>query len=140
MTDVKELIPHRRPFLYVDELLNADEKNITAQKTYGPDEYFFAGHFPEYPVVPGVILVESMAQAGGAGARKAGLIKGDDLFFLATIEKAKFRRQVRPGETARFEIVNERAGGPMLKQSGKVIVNGETACEAAWMCIVGKPQ
>jgi 3-hydroxyacyl-[acyl-carrier-protein] dehydratase len=140
MTDIKKLIPHREPFLYVDQLISADEKTIVGEKLYKESEYFFTGHFPEYPVVPGVILVESLAQCGGAGAREAGLIKGDDLFFLATVEKAKFRRQVRPNEKARFEVKNLRAGGPMLKQEGVVYIGDEIACEASWMCIVGKPQ
>ncbi len=137
MTDIEQLIPHRKPFLYVDRLISADKEGAVGEKTYHADEYFFAGHFPEYPVVPGVILVESMAQCGGAAAREAGFIKGEDLFFLATVENAKFRRQVRPGETARFEIVNTRVGGPMIRQSGKVFIVDEIACEASWMCLVG---
>ncbi|MGL4524078.1 MAG: 3-hydroxyacyl-ACP dehydratase FabZ [Spirochaetia bacterium] len=137
MTDIEKLIPHRKPFLYVDHLISCDKDGAVGEKTYGADEYFFAGHFPEYAVVPGVILVESMAQCGGAAAREAGFIKGEDLFFLATIENAKFRRQVRPGEKARFEIINTRVGGPMIRQSGKVLIGDEVACEASWMCLVG---
>ncbi|RPJ09200.1 MAG: beta-hydroxyacyl-ACP dehydratase, partial [Spirochaetaceae bacterium] len=67
MSDIEQLLPHRKPFLYVDKLEKATEEEIIGYKTFGPDEYFFKGHFPEYPVVPGVILVETMAQTGGAG-------------------------------------------------------------------------
>ncbi|MCL2520483.1 MAG: 3-hydroxyacyl-ACP dehydratase FabZ [Spirochaetaceae bacterium] len=140
MTDIINLIPHRQPFLFVDRLISVNEKEIVGEKLFSADEPFFAGHFPQYPVVPGVILVEALAQCGGAGVREAGLIKDDDLFFLASVEKAKFRRQVRPGELARFEVTNLRAGGPMLKQEGKVFIGDELACEASWLCLVGKAQ
>jgi 3-hydroxyacyl-[acyl-carrier-protein] dehydratase len=89
-------------------------------------------------VVPGVILVETMAQAGGAGVGELGVLGSDSLFFLATVDKAKFRRQVRPNETVRFEIVNLRISPKMLRQSGKAYVGEELACEAEWMCLVGQ--
>ena len=88
-------------------------------------------------MVPGVILVESMAQTGGAGVRELGILGDDALFFLATIEKAKFRRQVRPDDLVRFEITNLRLSPRMIRQSGKAYVGEELACEAEWMCIVG---
>ncbi|MDR0527822.1 MAG: 3-hydroxyacyl-ACP dehydratase FabZ [Spirochaetaceae bacterium] len=137
MLEIEKLIPHRKPFLFVDELLNADETNISASHVFNADEFFFQGHFPEYPVVPGVILIESMAQAGGAGLRKTGVLSGNALFFLATVDNVKFRRQVRPGEKARFEITNLRVSDKMIKQSGKTFVGDELACEAQWMCLVG---
>ena len=87
-------------------------------------------------MVPGVILVESMAQCGGAGVRELGKL-GDALFFLATVEKAKFRRQVRPGETIRIEVENLKVSPRMLKQKGTAYVGDETAAEAQWLCLVG---
>lgn len=136
-SDIEGILPHRSPFLYVDRIISADEQTITGEKHYGEDEYFFKGHFPGYPVVPGVILVESMAQCGGAGLGVAGKIE-DSLFFLAGIEKAKFRRQVRPGETVRFEIENKRVSGLMIRQKGKALVGEEVAAEAEWFCIMQK--
>ena len=88
-------------------------------------------------MVPGVILIETMAQAGGAGLRKAGVLGGDALFFLATVDKAKFRRQVRPNEEVRLEIENLRVSGKMIKQAGKAYVGTELAAEAEWLCLVG---
>lgn len=137
MDKIEQLLPHRKPFLFVDKLDKATNEEVVGTRTFSDAEFFFAGHFPGYPVVPGVILVESMAQVGGAGVRQLGVLSSDALFFLATIEKAKFRRQVRNNETVRFEITNLRLSPKMIKQSGKAYVGDELACEAEWMCLVG---
>ena len=137
MSEIERLLPHREPFLFVDEIIEADNERIVAKHLFSEKEFFFAGHFPEYPVVPGVILVETMAQSGGAGLRKTGVIGDDALFFLGTVDKVKFRRQVRPGDEVRSEIENLRVSARMIKQSGKAYVGDELAAEAEWMCLVG---
>ncbi|MFQ3547284.1 MAG: 3-hydroxyacyl-ACP dehydratase FabZ [Termitinemataceae bacterium] len=136
-SDIEALLPHRSPFLFVDVIDEISEERIVARHVFTDKEFFFPGHFPQYPVVPGVILIETMAQAGGAGLRKAGVLGGDALFFLATVDKAKFRRQVRPNEEVRLEIENLRVSGKMIKQAGKAYVGTELAAEAEWLCLVG---
>lgn len=137
--DIKSLLPHRDPFLFVDEILSADEKGSVCIKRFTGDEFFFQGHFPQYPVVPGVLLVETMAQAGGAALSFQKVFSEDSLFFLATVDKVKFRNQVRPGDTLRLEIENLRVSANMIKQRGKAYVGDVLAAEAEWMCLVGRP-
>jgi 3-hydroxyacyl-[acyl-carrier-protein] dehydratase len=137
MNEIEKLLPHREPFLFVDEIIEATNEKIVAKHVFTEKEFFFKGHFPEYPVVPGVILVETMAQSGGAGLRKLGVLGDDALFFLATVDKVKFRRQIRPGDEVRSEVENLRVSPKMIKQQGKAYVGDELAAEAEWMCLVG---
>ena len=137
MNEIESLLPHREPFLFVDEIVETSKEKIVAKHVFTEKEFFFKGHFPEYPVVPGVILIETMAQSGGAGLRKLGVLGDNALFFLATVDKVKFRRQVRPGDEVRSEIENLRVSPRMIKQSGKAYVGDEIAAEAEWMCLVG---
>ena len=136
--EIECLLPHREPFLFVDDLIEISQEKIVAKHIFTEKEFFFQGHFPQYPLVPGVILIETMAQSGGAGLRKLGIFGDDILFFLATIDKVKFRRPVRPGDELRSEIVNLRVSSRMIKQQGKAFVGNELAAEAEWMCLVGK--
>ena len=133
---IEDLLIHRFPFLYVDELTEVNEEVIVGTRFFGPDEPFFQGHFPEYPVVPGVILIETMAQCGGAGLRQLEILKKGVLFVLGTVEKAKFRQQVRPGDTARIEVKNLRISQRVIKQSGKILIGDTLAAEATWMCVL----
>ena len=135
--DIESLLPHRKPFLFVDEIISADEKGSVSEHTFTEDEFFFKGHFPEYPVVPGVILCETMAQAGGAALSFQKKVPDGSLFFFASLDKVKFRNQVRPGDKVRMEITNLRVSTHMIKQAGKAYV-GDTLCaEAEWLCLVG---
>ena len=142
-----KLLPHRDPFLFVDELISADETGALGRYTYTDAKTaipgktmntFFEGHFPGYPVVPGVVLVESMAQVAGAAIVALGLLpEGNAGFLLAKVEDARFRRPVRPGDTLCTVAQTVRMKSRLGVFALKGYVNDELAAEATTTCIIG---
>jgi len=134
---LEELLPHRPPFRFLDRLVEARKDGCVGEYTFPADAYFFKGHFPAFPVVPGVLLVEAMAQCGGAGVVESDLAHSKTI-LLGTVSSAKFRRPVRPGETIRFEIEYLKTTARLLRQRGKAYVGAEIAAEAEWVCLMGR--
>ncbi len=135
--DIQALLPHRYPFLLVDRILEIETaKRIVGIKNVTANEQFFQGHFPGQPIMPGVLLLEVMAQTGGVLARKTAEGKGRPTVFLTGIEKAKFRRPVVPGDQLRVEVEVLRRKGPFWKMSGRIVVDDSLVCEAEMTAMV----
>lgn len=131
--EIKDIIPHRYPFLLVDKILELEEgKRVVGLKNVTINEPFFQGHFPEYAVMPGVLIVEALAQVGAMAVLGMEENEGK-LGFLAGIDKCRFKRQVRPGDQLKLTVEITRMRGPIGKGKGIATVDGEVACEAEIM-------
>lgn len=134
---IKAIIPHRYPFLLVDKVVEIDEgKRAVGLKNVSANEPFFQGHFPQYAVMPGVLIVEALAQVGAVALLSMEENRGR-LAFFAGIDKCRFRRQVRPGDQLRLEVEIIRYRGKIGKGKGVATVDGEVACEAEIMFALG---
>lgn len=129
---IEELLPHREPFLFVDNVEKLEEgKSIVASYTFPLDSFFFKGHFPEMPIVPGVILLEAMAQAAGVlGYKTDGSNWREKGAILLKLDRVVFRKTVHPGDKVVMEAVIEHIRGQMVKFKAKATVNGERCAEA----------
>jgi 3-hydroxyacyl-[acyl-carrier-protein] dehydratase len=141
--DIIKYLPHRYPFLMVDRITELEPgKRIVGIKNVTSNEEFFQGHFPENPVMPGVLIVEAMAQVGGILARisvNEGLDQaGSQSIYFMSIDKVKFRRPVVPGDQLRFEVIPLRTGNRIWKMEGKAYVEDKLAAEAEFMAQIGQ--
>lgn len=131
---IMEILPHRYPFLLVDRIIELERgKSITGIKNVTFNEPFFQGHFPGEPVMPGVLILEAMAQAGGILACLSDQEMIGRLVYFAGVDKARFRRVVRPGDqlVLRLELIKQK--GKITKMSGKAYVDEQLATEAELM-------
>ncbi len=134
--EIQELLPHRYPFLLVDRIIEIEPgvkavgiKNVTI------NEEFFIGHFPGHPIMPGVLIIEALAQVAGILAFRSGANVGKSVYFMS-IEKAKFRKPVVPGDQLRLEINVLQQRGNVWKFSGNAVVEEKVAAEAEFTAMV----
>ena len=137
--EIKKLLPHRDPFLFIDKVLDLSAEHIVAERYVSPEESFFKGHFPEFPIMPGVLIVEAMAQTCGIlGSHIMKQTASDkSVYLLCGVEKVRFRKKVMPGDTLKFEtqfITNKRK---IWKFNSKAYKGSELVCSAEILCADG---
>lgn len=134
--DIQNLLPHRYPFLMVDRIIEIDPgKRAVGIKNVSINEEFFQGHFPGNPIMPGVLIVEALAQVAGILAFQSGTSEGKSVYFMS-IEKAKFRRPVVPGDQLRLEVSVLQYRGNVWKFAGNALVGDKIAAEAEFTAMV----
>lgn len=140
MIDINRVIPHRPPFLFVDRALELDDRKIVAEKHLSPGLDFFKGHYPAFPLMPGVLTLEAIFQAG-AILIGSNILSGEDVQgvpALTRIRDAKFRRMIRPGDTLRLEVTLEERAGTAFLMKGSASVGGEVAVNVTFSCALVK--
>jgi 3-hydroxyacyl-[acyl-carrier-protein] dehydratase len=135
--EIMSLLPHRYPFLLIDRVVEMERKRrIVAIKNVTINEPHFQGHFPDYPIMPGVLMVEAIAQAGGALLLSEIPDRDSKLMVFTSIENARFRRPVTPGDQLRIEVTVLNWRSRAVKMGGSITVDGKLVCDATVMCQV----
>src|SRR2546422_4175485 len=133
--DILKILPHRYPFLLIDRVTELEhKKRIVALKNVTFNEPFFQGHFPDFPVMPGVLIVEAMAQTAGILVLRSVEDRASKLVLLVAVENARFRRPVVPGDTLRLEMKLLKRKATVAKMAGIATVGGQIVAEAEMMC------
>jgi 3-hydroxyacyl-[acyl-carrier-protein] dehydratase len=143
VTEISKLLPHRYPFLLIDRVTEIEPgKQLTGFKNVSVNEPFFQGHFPNHPVMPGVLILEALAQAAAVLAYKsAGFNPETHVVYLMGIDGARFRRPVVPGDRLTLQVEVLRAKATVWKQKGLATVDGQVAAEAEFLAtIVARPE
>lgn len=137
---IREILPHRYPFLLVDRIEELEAERVVGIKNVTVNEPFFTGHFPDYPVMPGVLIIEAMAQVAGVLVLSGIPDRKSKLVMLAGVDGAKFRKPVRPGDQLRMEMKILRSRASMAKVSGVATVDGAVVAEAEMLCVLADRQ
>src|SRR5271155_746266 len=137
ITAIQKILPHRYPFLLVDAILEMERvKRIVGIKNVSINEYYFQGHFPGKPIMPGVLIIEGMAQTGGLLLLSEIAERDKKLFYLAAVDEARFRRPVVPGDQLRIEVTVLKWKVKFCKLQAVATVNGNVAAEALLRCML----
>ena len=137
--EIKRVIPHRYPFLLVDRVIECDmESRIVGIKNVTTNEPFFQGHFPEYPIMPGVLIIEALAQVACILALKTLKKEGHGPVFFTGIDGAKFRQPVRPGDQLRLELLKIKQRGTLFRFKGSAYVSDKLVAECTLQAMLGK--
>lgn len=136
INEIKEIIPHRYPFLLIDKVEEITETSIVAYKNVTINEPFFQGHYPDYPIMPGVLIVEALAQTGAVAMLKKEEFKGKKPLF-AGIDKLRFKKQVVPGDVLRLEVEIIKIRGPVGVGKATATVEGKVACSGEILFAIG---
>jgi beta-hydroxyacyl-ACP dehydratase FabZ len=131
---IRQILPHRYPMLLVDRILELEEKYVIGIKNVTANEPFFAGHFSDFPVMPGVLIIEAMAQTAGVQVLSNIPDRANYIVFLVSVDHARFRKPVRPGDQLRIEMTVIRVKGTVAKMGGRATVDGVLVAEAEVMC------
>ena len=135
--DIMKVLPHRYPFLLVDRILEIEEKKrIVGLKNVTINEPFFQGHFPGHPIMPGVLIIEAMAQVGGMLLMGSIGEPGSKVVYFMSLDNVKFRQPVKPGDQIRFELEITQIRGMVCKMRGVALVEGEVVAEADMAAMV----
>ena len=134
INEIRDILPHRYPMLLVDRIVELEAERIVGIKSVTHNEPFFQGHFPDFPVMPGVLIVEALAQTAGVLVLKHIEDRHRKLVLLASITSAKFRRPVVPGDTLRLEMAVIKRKASVAVMGGRAIVDGQVVAEAEMMC------
>jgi len=139
---IKRLLPHRAPFLFLERLTDiVPSESAVGHKTFSCNDPFFQGHFPDYPVLPGVLIVEALAQTAGALVMHSlGLAESGRLVYFMTIDKARFRRPVRPGDLLRMPVRALQRRGAVWRFSGQAFVGEKLCADAEYSAMIGENQ
>ncbi|MGQ9633993.1 MAG: 3-hydroxyacyl-ACP dehydratase FabZ [Bryobacteraceae bacterium] len=132
--EIRKILPHRYPMLLVDRILELEPDRIVGIKNVTVNEPFFVGHFPDYPVMPGVLIIEAMAQVAGVLVLKEIPDRANKLVFLAGVDNAKFRRPVLPGDQLRIEMKVIKKKASVAKMQGQATVDGNVVAEVEVLC------
>ena len=133
---IRKILPHRYPMLLVDRILELEDDRIVGIKNVSSNEPFFDGHFPDFPVMPGVMIIEAMAQVAGVQVLSTIPDRATKLVLLASVEEAKFRKPVRPGDQLLIEMTLLKRKASLAKMSGTAKVDGAIVAEAIMMCVL----